>query len=184
MPRPLDRLLVEQVLTSLRQAHPFCSAVSSSKLLTISLHNKRCVKHHSVSIHKPTAAPSLCKLWMSCSDIQGDVLTAMYSLVDHALADWPADKDNPPDQHYQTLLLRAISIILLNPWVDDDQTGRRCGCPLPCAVPATVIQQVVFHRMKCWCCTMGLSITVIPAASKGFACIEYGICLYRQNTVS
>lgn len=76
---------------------------------------------------------------MSCSDIQGDVLTAMYSLVDHTLADWPADKDKPPDQHYQMLLLRAISIILLNPWIDDDQIGRRCICPLPCSVSVTAL---------------------------------------------
>ncbi len=62
----------------------------------------------------------------SCSAVQGDVLTAMHSLVDHALVAWPADDDEPPDQHYQALLLRAISIILLNPWIDDDQTGRRC----------------------------------------------------------
>ena len=140
------------------QASLPCSAVSSSKLLTITLHTKQCVKTHSVSTHIAAPASSLCKLWMSCSDIQGDVLTAMYSLVDHTLADWPADKDKAPDQHYQTLLLRAVSIILLNPWIDDDQTGRRSAlcpalpCPaLPCTVPATVIQQVIFHRMKCWC---------------------------------
>ena len=54
----------------------------------------------------------------------------MHSLVDHALVAWPADDDKPPDQHYQALLLRAISIILLNPWIDDDQTGRRCLSPL------------------------------------------------------
>ena len=67
----------------------------------------------------------------SCSAVQGDVLTAMHSLVDHALVAWPSDDDEPPDQHYQALLLRAISIILLNPWIDDDQTGRRCLSPLP-----------------------------------------------------
>ncbi len=50
----------------------------------------------------------------------------MHSLVHHALVAWPADDDEPPDQHYQALLLRAISVILLNPWIDDDQTGRRC----------------------------------------------------------
>ncbi len=67
----------------------------------------------------------------SCSAVQGDVLTAMHSLVHDALVAWPADDDEPPDQHYQALLLRAISIILLNPWIDDDQTGRRCLSPLP-----------------------------------------------------
>ena len=56
----------------------------------------------------------------------------MHSLVHHALVSWPADEDEPPDQHYQALLLRAISIILLNPWIDDDQTGRRCLLPLLC----------------------------------------------------
>ena len=135
MPRPLDRLLFEQVFTSLRQAFPFCSAVSSSKLLTITLHTKQCVKTHSVSTHIAAPASSLCKLWMSCSDIHEDVLTAMYSLVEHTLADWPADKDKPPDQHYQMLLLRAISIILLNPWIDDDQTGRRSALCLALCQP-------------------------------------------------
>jgi len=56
----------------------------------------------------------------------------MHSLVHYALVAWPADDDEPPDQHYQALLLRAISIVLLNPWIDDDQTGRRCFSPLPC----------------------------------------------------
>lgn len=51
----------------------------------------------------------------------------MYNLAEQTTADWQSAVDNhkPPDQHYQALLLRAISIILLNPWVDDDQTGRR-----------------------------------------------------------
>ncbi len=56
----------------------------------------------------------------------------MHSLVHHALVAWPAADDEPPDQHYQALLLRASSIILLNPWIDDDQTGRRCLSPQPC----------------------------------------------------
>ena len=68
----------------------------------------------------------------SCSAVQGDVLTAMHSLVHCALVAWTAEDDATPDQHYQALLLRAISIVLLNPWIDDDQTGRRCPSPVPC----------------------------------------------------
>jgi len=63
-----------------------------------------------------------------CSDVQGDVLTAMYSLADHTLADWQSNKDRLSDQHYHALLVRATGIILLNPWVEDDQSGRRWVC--------------------------------------------------------
>lgn len=67
------------------------------------------------------------QLFTAFSDIQRDVLTAMYNLTEQMSADWKSAVDNhePPDQNYQALLLQAISIILLNPWVDDDQTGRR-----------------------------------------------------------
>ena len=53
----------------------------------------------------------------------------MYSLANRMLADWHSSSSNGqlPDEHFQTLLLRAVSILLLNPWVDDDQTGRRCA---------------------------------------------------------
>lgn len=64
-------------------------------------------------------------VFTSLSAVQGDVLTAMHSLVHCALVAWTAEDDATPDQHYQALLLRAISIVLLNPWIDDDQTGRR-----------------------------------------------------------
>ena len=51
----------------------------------------------------------------------------MYSLADRMLANWQTSSSNGqlPDEHFQALLLRAVSILLLNPWVDDDQTGRR-----------------------------------------------------------
>ena len=54
----------------------------------------------------------------------------MYNLTEQMSADWQSTVDNHeiPDQNYQALLLQAISIILLNPWVDDDQTGRRLVC--------------------------------------------------------
>ena len=65
-----------------------------------------------------------------CSNVQAHVLSDMFSLTDHMLADWRSGSSTSqqPDEHYQALLLRAVSIILLNPWVDDDQTGRRCNC--------------------------------------------------------
>ena len=62
-----------------------------------------------------------------CSKVQAHVLSSMHSLTDDMLVEWhsASSKDQQPDEHYQGLLLRAVSIILLNPWVDDDQTGRR-----------------------------------------------------------
>ena len=51
----------------------------------------------------------------------------MYSLADCMLLNWQMSSSNGqlPDEHFQALLLRAVSILLLNPWVDDDQNGRR-----------------------------------------------------------
>ena len=51
----------------------------------------------------------------------------MSILVQHTLADWQASSagDAAPDEHYQAMVLQAVSIMLLNPWLDDDQTGRR-----------------------------------------------------------
>ena len=48
-------------------------------------------------------------------------------LVQHSLADWQACGGNQdlPDEHYQSTVLWAVSILLLNPWLDNDQTGRR-----------------------------------------------------------
>ena len=53
----------------------------------------------------------------------------MNSLAERMLSDWQSSSSNGqlPDEHFQALLLRAVSTLLLNPWVDDDQTGRRCA---------------------------------------------------------
>ena len=78
----------------------------------------------------------------ACSCVQADVLADMYSLGERMLANWQSSSNSGqadwqsnrqssshsgqvPDEHFQALLLRAVSILLLNPWVDDDQTGRR-----------------------------------------------------------
>ena len=74
----------------------------------------------------------------ACSCVQADVLADMYSLADRMQADWHFNGNSwqIPDEHFQALLLRAVSILLLNPWVDDDQIGRRCArCP---------------HTLCCW----------------------------------
>ncbi|KAL3161776.1 hypothetical protein ABBQ38_008870 [Trebouxia sp. C0009 RCD-2024] len=63
----------------------------------------------------------------SLSGMQADMLKEMHSLSDRMLASWQSSSSNGqlPDEHFQALLLRAVSILLLNPWVDDDQVGRR-----------------------------------------------------------
>ena len=61
--------------------------------------------------------------------MQANTLNEMHSLSDHMLASWQSDSNGQvPDEHFQALLLRAVGILLLNPWVDDDQVGRRCAC--------------------------------------------------------
>ena len=63
----------------------------------------------------------------ACSDLQSELLSEMSMLVQHSLADWQACGGNQdlPDEHYQSTVLWAVSILLLNPWLDNDQTGRR-----------------------------------------------------------
>lgn len=71
--------------------------------------------------------PLVEQIFLSLSTVQAEVLSDMSSLTDHMLAGWRSGSSTAqqPDEHYQALLLRAVSIILLNPWVDDDQIGRR-----------------------------------------------------------
>lgn len=62
-----------------------------------------------------------------CSDLQSELLSEMCMLVQHSVADWQAlgGNSDAPDEHYQLMVLCAMSVMLLNPWLDDDQTGRR-----------------------------------------------------------
>lgn len=77
----------------------------------------------------------------------------MSMLAQQTLADWQAySKDNSsPDEHYQSMVLQAFIILLLNPWIDDDQIGRRYmqgaltnalkwpDSPVMCCVNATYV---------------------------------------------
>ena len=84
---------------------------------------------HNANAARPSATSSSYQP-CDCSGIQADVLTDMCSLAERMLLSWQASSSNGqlPDEHFQALLLRAVSILLLNPWVDDDQAGRRYAC--------------------------------------------------------
>lgn len=90
--------------------------------MAFGVHNSPCA-----STHKASNCIHVCGLTLivhGCSDLQSELLSEMSMLVQHSLADWQACS-GPPDEHYQSTMLWALSILLLNPWLDNDQTGRR-----------------------------------------------------------
>ena len=103
-----------------------------------------------------------------CSHMQSVVMTDMHTLSGSMLDDTQSScsKKQLPNEHDQSRLLSAVSILLLSPWVDDDQMGRRCAC-------------CCFNPLLSLCWHDGGSGRLVLVQSVSCAC-----CIWQQRAMS